>query len=110
VRADLVDGENIKIKKFKNEWREKIMTDTMLLNNGFSELTFDEVMAVDGGSWSNFLDAFIGGVLIATAPLVGLCTALASAPLGPVAVVGGVVTASVMIGEGAGLIHRALGN
>jgi hypothetical protein len=41
----------------------------MVLNNGFFEMSQEEMMAVDGGGWLKTLSAFTGTVLIGCTPI-----------------------------------------
>lgn len=64
----------------------------MVLNNGFCEMSQDEMMIIAAGGWREFGYAFGGALLIAGAPIV------AAAPGG------GWIAAAEMLGSGIAMI------
>lgn len=45
---------------------------SMVLNNGFCEMTENEMMELEGGGWFSGVMAFVGGVGMAASPALGL--------------------------------------
>ena len=75
----------------------------------FMELSQDELMDVDGGGLWNLTQATIGTVMVATAPIIGVTTGLATVKVaGPGAVATGVAAGAAWATAGSNLIANAV--
>ena len=62
----------------------------LVLNNGFSTLSFDEMIRIDGGGWLEFGQVFLGTVLVSISPAVAVGAGIIATP--PAGVAAGLST------------------
>ncbi len=73
----------------------------------FVELNECEVIILNGGGAWEFVQALAGGIVIATAPLAGVATALVTSPSGPAAIIAGGIAYTGAVAAGLSLIDSA---
>lgn len=61
----------------------------MVLNNGFCEMTFDEMLEIDGGGWKQCVQVFAGTILVAWTPVIGIGAGIVGTPIAGVTAAGG---------------------
>lgn len=61
----------------------------MVLNNGFCEVSFEEMLLIDGGGAWEAVKAFTGGVLVGVSPAVGVGVGIVAGPIAGISAGGG---------------------
>jgi len=74
-----------------------------LLNDKFNEVTQEEMLMIEGGGWLEAVQVFVGVVLVAASPAVGVASSIVSTPVGG-ALAGG-ATASLGLSLIGGGVH-----